>query len=424
MKTLIVDDEAISRTILADIMAPLGNITVTGRGKSAIGLYRQAMEASTPFDLMILDISMPDMDGRQVLRTVRGIEAGKKAGTAAKVVVTSARMSRSVIQECIDCGCDDYITKPVSESRLLKRLQNLGLEFQDPGRRSETKIHPKVVGTIIRKLYRGGIRLPVLPPIVGEIEDVLATGDPSIEDLVSVVEKDTVVSGKLVGISNSPLYRGMTAVLDLKTAIVRLGLEATHSAVSTLSSKLLFDTDNASLKKLLEKHWAHSFATACCGKLIAEKTGLENSDTVFLMGITCDLGNVLLMKAISDLSPDTAFDDPALLRAIHEIHTTFGAALLKKWTFPDTFVRLAELHHWSDFPPETEREILVVHLADFLAGTLGYGFPGVEIRNGMEDEDTDKGIPRILKGLGQAPDMLIDMMDEARAVIEGSRGVF
>ena len=424
MKTLIVDDEAISRTILADIMAPLGSITVTARGKTAIELYRQAMEASAPFDLMILDISMPDMDGRQVLRAVRELEKSASPAGPTKVVVTSARMNRSVIQECIDCGCDDYITKPVSESRLLKRLNSIGFQFRDPGRRTETKIHPKVVGTIIKKLYRGGIRLPVLPPIVGEIQEVLATGDPSIDDLVSVVEKDTVVSGKLVGISNSPLYRGMAAVLDLKTAIVRLGMEATHSAVSTLSSKLLFDSDNVSLKEILEKHWAHSFGTACCGKLIAEKIGLETSDTVFLMGITCDLGNVLLMKAISDLSPEIAFDDPDLLRAIHEIHTTFGAALLKKWAFPETFVRLAEVHHWNDFPPDTEPEILVVHLADFLAGTLGYGFPGFEITNGGGDRDADRGVARILTALGQAPDMLIDMMDEARTVIKASRRAF
>lgn len=236
--------------------------------------------------------------------------------------------------------------------------------------------------------------MPVLPQIVREIREVLAAGDPSIDDLVSVVEKDTVVSGKLVGIANSPLYRGMTAVTDLKTAIVRLGIEATHSAVSTISSKLLFDSDNASLKIILEKHWTHSFATACCGKVLAEKIGLENSDTVFLMGITYDLGNVLLMKAISDLSPDTAFDDPDLLKAIHEIHTTFGAALLKKWMFPDSFVRLAECHHWNEFPPGTPKEILVSRLADFLAGILGFGFPGFEITGSVEAREADRGVTR------------------------------
>lgn len=424
MKTLIVDDEAISRTILADILAPLGTVMATGRGRNAVRLYRQALDASIPFDLILLDISMPDMDGREVLRSIRQLEKSVKVSRPVKVVVASARMNRSVIRECIDCGCNDYVTKPVSESRLLKRLRKIGLQFRDPARRVETKIHPKVVETITKKFYRGGIRLPVLPGIVGEIQAVLSTGDPSVEDLVSAVEKDIVVSGKLVRIANSPLYRGVSPVTDLKAAVVRLGMEATHSAVSAISSKLLFDSDNASLKKIFERHWSHSFATACCGRLIAEKIGLANSDTVFLMGITCDLGNVLLMKAISDLSPDTGFEDPELLKAIHEIHTTFGAALLKKWKFPDIFVRMAEIHHWNEFPPGTETEISVIHLADFLAGVLGYGFPGFEITSTILDNDADKGVSRILKTLGQPPDTLIDMMGEARGVIEASRHAF
>jgi HD-like signal output (HDOD) protein len=426
MKTLIVDDEAISRTILTDIMAPLGKVVATGKGKAAIDLYRGALEDSAPFDVMILDISMPDLDGREVLRTIRTLQRSRKVPRTTRIVVASARMNRSVIQECIDLGCHDYITKPVSQTRLLKRLHNLGLEFRDTDNPTETTIHPKVVATIIKKLYKGNIHLPVLPRIVREIQDVLAAEEPSIDALVPVIEKDTVISGKLVGVANSPLYRGVDAVTDLRAAIVRLGIEATHAAVSTITSKLLFDSDNTSLKEILEKHWLHSFATACCGKLIAEKVQLKNADTVFLMGITYDLGNVLLMKAIADLSPDTSFEDIALLKAIHEIHTTFGATLLKKWKFPDTFIRLAELHHWNSFPPRTEKEILVIRLADFLAGTIGFGFPGFEITSQVDDKEgaADKGIAKILSFLGQPPDMLIDMQKDAREVVEASSQAF
>lgn len=426
MKTLIVDDEAISRTILADIMSPLGRVVATGEGKAAIEIYRTALEESAPFDLMILDVSMPDLDGRHVLSAIRNLERSRKIPRTTRIVITSARMNKSVIQECIDLGCDDYITKPVHENRLLKRLQKLGLKFQPPEKSGETRLHPKMVETIIKKLYRGRIRLPVLPQIVKDIQEALAEEDPSIDTLVSVVEKDTVVSGKLVNIANSPLYRGLDAVTDLKAAIVRLGIEATHAAVTTISSKLLFDSENDTLKNVLEKHWRHSFATACCGKLIAEKMGLSNSDSVFLMGITYDLGNVLLMKVIADLAPDTAFDDVELLKAVHEIHTTFGAALLKKWKFPETFIRLAEQHHWNSFPPGTEKEIMVIHLADFLAGTIGYGFPGFMITSQADDygRDVDKGIAGILSHLGQAPDMLIDLQADARQVVEASGNAF
>ncbi len=431
MKTLIVDDEPISRKILSDLMADFGEVVSTGDGQTAIQLFRDAMASPHPFDLLTLDISMPGMDGRQVLRLIRSLQKAQMAQAQVKtrplkIIMTSARMNKSVVQECIDLGCDDYMTKPVSPARLQKKLKSLGLRLPGRVKHGETQIHPKVVGKIIEKFNKGSIRLPVLPEIVTQIQDVLNMENPSIDDMVKVVEKDPVISGKLVKIANSPLYRGREAVTDLRAAIVRLGLEATHAAVSAVSSKLLFHSDNASLKKILKEHWTHSFAVACCGKLIAEKISLPNSDTVFLMGITYDLGNVLLLKSIADLSQTASFDDPKLLKAIHEIHTTFGASLLKRWKFPSTFVRLAQIHHWNEYPPGTQTEILVIHLADFLARRIGYGFPGFDINT--TDEGTDpaleQGIDQILDLLDIEADTLTRMEEEAKAVIDASGNAF
>ncbi|MCG8616119.1 MAG: HDOD domain-containing protein [Desulfobacterales bacterium] len=431
MKTLIVDDEPISRKILSDLMSAFGEVTSTSDGQTAIQLFRDAMASPRPFDLLTLDISMPGMDGRQVLRLVRTLQKAQMAQAQVKtrplkIIMTSARMNKSVVQECIDLGCDDYITKPVSPSRLQKKLKGLGLHIPDTAKRGETKIHPKVVGKIIEKFNKGSIRLPVLPEIVTEIQEVLATGSPSFEDMVKVVEKDPVISGKLVKIANSPLYRGREAVADLRTAIVRLGLEATHAAVSTVSTKLLFHSENDSLRATLKAHWTHSFAVACCGKLIAENMSLPNSDTIFLMGITYDLGNVLLMKSIADLSQTASFDDPHLLKAVHEIHTTFGASLLKMWKFPETFVRLAEIHHWNEYPPGTETEILVIHLADHLARRIGYGFPGFDIdaTDDGPDPAAEHGIEQILDLINIEADTLAALETDAKAVIEESGNAF
>ena len=417
MKTLIVDDEAISRKILAHMMGPLGEVVAASEGKTAIELFRQAMNNGIPFDLLTLDVSMPGMDGMRVLRYIRTLEKSRALSgqDTIKIIMRSSRMSRSVIQKCISLGCDDFIAKPVSESRLFQKLTELGLTMPAPVEDTDPVMHPKVMGEIIRKFYKGRIRLPVLPRMVREIETVLARADHTVDELAAVIEKDPVLSGKLIRIANSPLYRGMDAVTDLKAGLVRLGVDATHAVVATIANKLLFESDNASLKTVLEQHWRHSFAAACCGKLIAEEIAIENSDTVFLMGITFDLGNVLLLKAVADISPEVSFEDQDLLRSIHEVHTTFGAALLKKWKFPEVFVKLAELHHWNEFPPDMEEEIPVVHLADFLAEKIGFGFPGLMEFQG--DKDREQGIAEVVNILDIEPDTLVKLEGQAKTVV-------
>ena len=49
---------------------------------------------------------------------------------------------------------------------------------------------------------------------------------------------------------------------------------------------------------------------------------------------------------------------------IHEIHTTFGGVLLKKMHFSKQFIKIAEFHHWEEFEKDTDKELLVVSLAN------------------------------------------------------------
>ena len=64
----------------------------------------------------------------------------------------------------------------------------------------------------------------------------------------------------------------------------------------------------------------------------------------------------------------------SLQMAIHEIHTTFGAALLKRMRFSQNFVHIVEFHHWNTFGAGSEQEMLILSVADHLAYELGYGF--------------------------------------------------
>jgi len=293
--------------------------------------------------------------------------------------------------------------------------------------------HTAVVADIINRFYSGKIALPVFPHIVQEVEEIISSDDPSIEALGKIVEKDIVISTKLISIANSSLYRGVNTVDNLNAALVRLGLKTTRSVISSVAAKNLFDSDNASLKKELDRLWIHSFAVAILAKHLGEAFGIKNTENLFLMGIIHDIGKMLLMKAFVDIHPEHTIADRELQLAIHEIHTTFGAALIKKMRFPQSFVQMAEFHHWTEYEKDTDPELLVISLADHLACELGFEIMDNENQPASGEQDGEKDKEKLLKRisdlsaikhLGLTPGVVLTIGEQVRPMIKESAQAF
>ena len=69
MKTLIVEDDFTSRLLLQEILKRFGEIHIAVNGKEAVAAVRSAMDAGVPYDLICLDMMMPEMDGREASET-------------------------------------------------------------------------------------------------------------------------------------------------------------------------------------------------------------------------------------------------------------------------------------------------------------------------------------------------------------------
>ena len=377
MKILIVDDENISRNILLAKMTHMGTCVAVNSAKKALAELDKAKAEKQPFDFITLDVSMPGMGGQELLEHIRKKEIQDKIpkNDRVKILMITARMNMGTINACIKRGCNGYLTKPVSHVQLVQSLSHLGFEPATEEKTAEEGMsHSAGVAEIIKRFYSGRIILPVFPSIVREIEELLAGKDPSVDDLAKIVGKDLVISSKLITIANSPLYKGMDDVNSLNGALVRLGLKHTLGICSALATRNLFDSGNEALKTEMDKLWVHSFAVATLARRLAEEKGLDNLETIFLMGLVHDIGKMLLMKVFVDIYPDRSINDEDLQRAIHEIHTTFGGVLLKKMNFSKEIIKIAEFHHWDQFEEDTDKELLVMSLADSLARELGFIF--------------------------------------------------
>ncbi len=425
---MIVDDETISRKLLIKKMELIGTCTEVSESLSAMELFEEALENKKPFDLISLDVSMPKMDGRQLLKMIRKKEKAIKIPKEkrVKIIMVTSRMNVATIKECINLGCNGYISKPVNKYQLMGALGRMGFDQSEALQRLEEETPTGIVTKIIRQFYQGKIKLPVLPGIVTQVRKLQENRDSTLEDLKKIIEKDIIISTKLIFIANSPLYRGIEKVEDLNTALLRLGMKAALGLISTLVSKDLFTSEKKEVNTLLQRLWLHSFACGCFGKRIAQETGMQNPDTVFLMGIVHDIGKMLLIRAIADIYPEESFQSLELMLGIHEIHTTFGGVLLKKMHFAAEFIRVAEFHHWNDFSGEDEKELLVIHLADYLANRVGFGFVNLEQGEDKIEGDLFSSLETMesLKQLKLSPAKVMEITDEIKAVIKESAPAF
>lgn len=132
MKTLIVEDEFANRVILQQMLSPYGEIHVAVNGKEALAAVKRAENSGISYDLVCLDIMMPEVDGQAVLRGIRTIE--KKRGLhqkkRAKIVMTTALSDKESVVNAIAGECDAYVLKPYDKKTLLATLRKLGLPIK------------------------------------------------------------------------------------------------------------------------------------------------------------------------------------------------------------------------------------------------------------------------------------------------------
>ena len=110
---LVVDDEPPIRRLLRTSLATQGfQVIEDAGGKNAL----VQVDASKP-DLVVLDLGLPDIDGLEVIRILRG------SGNAVPILVLSSRSDEKGKVEALDLGADDYVTKPFGTDELFARIR-------------------------------------------------------------------------------------------------------------------------------------------------------------------------------------------------------------------------------------------------------------------------------------------------------------
>jgi two-component system, sensor histidine kinase and response regulator len=125
LRILVAEDNLINRAVAAGILEKAGHVLVhTANGREAVEAFREG-----PFDLILMDVQMPEMDGFEATRQIRELE--KTTGGHTKIVAMTAHAMAGDRERCLAAGMDDYVSKPLRKEDLLRALEAVSVAERD-----------------------------------------------------------------------------------------------------------------------------------------------------------------------------------------------------------------------------------------------------------------------------------------------------
>lgn len=133
MKILIVEDEFVSRMKMQKILQNFGDTDTAANGEEAFEAFKLSFKERKPYELVMMDIVMPDISGQEVVKKIRSFEEDFRKNinpnyVECKVIMVSAlKDAKNILSSFKEFGCDDYIVKPFTKEKVVEALNKLGL---------------------------------------------------------------------------------------------------------------------------------------------------------------------------------------------------------------------------------------------------------------------------------------------------------
>lgn len=284
-RLLLVEDNKVNRLLLTRTLELLGHsVDTASDGVQALALMRQQR-----FDLVLLDITMPEMDGFEVLQRMLGDLALREL----PVIVTSALEGLSNVVRCIELGAEDYLTKPVNPVLLRARL-NASLEKKRLRDQQKEMVRRFATAEVAQDLAESGfalggrrVRASVMFADIRGFTTLVETQSP--EETIELLNSYytlmfDAISGQ-GGVVNQMIGDGLMALFGAPLPMPDTALAAVRAAQDMMKLVKLFN---------VERVGAHKASIAigigiATGEVVAGYTGTQQRATYTCIGDTVNL---------------------------------------------------------------------------------------------------------------------------------------
>ena len=201
--------------------------------------------------------------------------------------------------------------------------------------------------SLLAALENETLEPPSPPKEVLRIQRLLAQPDCDVAPLAAAITRDPSIAGRFVGIANSTLYGGTTAVCTVDDAVVRIGLKQTAMIVMAIVSKTKLFRVPGHEARARDLH-RHCLAAAVVGQRLARRARTTES-LAFMGGLLHDIGQIWMLSICADIHRESRgsqdIGDATVTALGNRFHAPFSALVAEAWGYNDAFVGAVLGHH-------------------------------------------------------------------------------
>jgi HD-like signal output (HDOD) protein len=203
------------------------------------------------------------------------------------------------------------------------------------------------VQSLAAELAAGKVELPSFPSIAVRVRKVLGDENVRPEQVVRVVGSEPALAARMLQLANSAaLNIGGRRIVDLKTAIARVGFNMVRSAaISFAMSQLKKAAEFKDIEKDLDSLWRRNVLVASMSYVVARRCTKLNPDTAMLAGLLHGVGKLYILTRASK-HPTLFSDRTAYNEILRDWHANIAKALLENWEIAPEIVEA--VHGFED----------------------------------------------------------------------------
>jgi HD-like signal output (HDOD) protein len=256
---------------------------------------------------------------------------------------------------------------------------------QDIATNSETNEPDSVPSQLTKQLQadlqQDLLTIPSLPEIATRVGRAIEDESCNAEKIARIIQADPAITAKIVKAANSVFYGGHVPVESCPQAVIRLGMNVTHSLVVNYTMQDLFMTKSKQINLRMRQLWSHSIKVAAICYVLGKVCKTVNPDEAMAIGLLHDIGVAAILSQAAKY-PDLISDPAEIDTAIDELRAPFGSLILKSWRFSDSYINAAEeAENWMrelDGPTDYTDVVILAQLHSYVGSRKVASLPPLD----------------------------------------------
>jgi len=272
-----------------------------------------------------------------------------------------------------------------------------------------------------RNLVEGIVKLVSLPEVYIRLDGMIKDPCSNLSDIATLISDDPGLSTRLLRIANSAMFNFPSKIDSIQRAITVIGTKQLRDLVLATSVIQVFKGIPQEQVDM-ESFWKHSIATGIAARAMATARRESNVEHYYVAGLLHDIGRLIMYMEVPHKSHKALLVSEETSEQLHIVendlfgfdHADVGGELMDSWDLPDALCEATRYHHSPASARHYPHDAAIVHVADIIGNTMGYGSSG-EL---LVPELDNKAWQKLEIEAGKLPDILEQVEHQYHDIVD------